>query len=131
MLIIVSVVTCVLIVPLTDLYDLSKEAQGLAIQLVIAHSVAASLMHPMAFCVTNSFRAASDVRYPMIISITSMWLFRVGFSYIFGLYLGMGVVGVWCAMFCDWIFRAILYTIRFKRGTWLTKYKPLQQTRGV
>ena len=125
MMITVSLFTCIFIYPLTGLYDLSPEAQSTAVKLVIAHSITASIMHPMAFCVTNSFRAASDVRYPMIMSIVSMWVFRVGFSYVFGLYLHMGVIGVWCAMFCDWIFRASLYTVRFVRGTWLTKYKPL------
>ena len=129
MLISVSLITCIFIYPLTGLYDLSPEAQGTAIKLVIAHSVAASIMHPMAFCVANSFRAASDVKYPMIMSIISMWVFRVGFSYVLGLYFHMGVMGVWLAMFCDWIFRATLYTIRFKRGTWLKKYKPLEVTR--
>jgi putative MATE family efflux protein len=125
MMITVSLFTCIFIYPLTGLYDLSPEAKSTAVKLVIAHSITASIMHPMAFCVTNSFRAASDVRYPMIMSIVSMWVFRVGFSYVFGLYLNMGVIGVWCAMFCDWIFRASLYTVRFVRGTWLTKYKPL------
>lgn len=125
MMITVSLFTCIFIYPLTGLYDLSHEAQSTAVKLVIAHSIIASIMHPMAFCVANSFRAASDVRYPMIMSIVSMWVFRVGFSYVFGLYLHMGVIGVWLAMFCDWVFRASLYTVRFIRGTWLTKYKPL------
>ena len=125
MMITVSLFTCIFIYPLTGLYDLSHEAQSTAVKLVIAHSIIASIMHPMAFCVANSFRAASDVRYPMIMSIVSMWVFRVGFSYVFGLYLHMGVIGVWLAMFCDWVFRASLYTVRFVRGTWLTKYKPL------
>lgn len=126
MMIFVAVVTCILINPLVGLYDLSAEAEAISKQLIIAHSFAACIMHPMAFALTNSFRAASDVRYPMIMSVISMWVFRVGFSYVFGLYFHMGVMGVWCAMFCDWVFRASLYTVRFFRGTWLNKYKPLE-----
>ena len=70
--------------------------------------------------------AANDVRYTMTLSIISMWIFRVGLSYLFGKYLGMGVTGIWYAMICDWIFRAICYGTRFARGTWLTKYKALK-----
>ena len=54
----------------------------------------------------------------MIISITSMWIFRIAFSYILGKYLGMGVFGVWVAMVIDWVFRTICFAIRYFRGNW-------------
>ena len=111
--------------PLVGLYGLSAESTELACKLLIFHSIAIATVHSTAFCLTNSFRAANDVKYTMMLSITSMWVFRVGFSYLFGKYLGMGVTGVWCAMFCDWTFRAICYGLRLFRGTWLTKYKAL------
>lgn len=113
--------------PLVRLYNLSPEATELARNLLIYHSIALALVHPTAFCLTNSFRAANDVKFTMILSITSMWVFRVGLSYVFGKYMGMGVTGVWCAMFCDWIFRASCFGIRFIRGIWLTKYKALEE----
>jgi Na+-driven multidrug efflux pump len=63
-----------------------------------------------------------------------MWTFRVALSYVFatksislfGLTipgLGLGVFGVWLAMLVDWIFRTILFLIRYLSGRWLTKYK--------
>lgn len=112
--------------PLVGLYGLSPESTDLARNLFLLHCVAACTVHPTAFCLTNSFRAASDVRYTMIISMISMWIFRVGLSYVFGRYMGMGVMGVWYAMVCDWTFRAIIFGARFIRGTWLTKYKALK-----
>lgn len=108
---------------LVGLYNLSPESSRIACQLVILHCLGISLVHPTAFCLTNSFRAANDVRYTLTLSIMSMWIFRVGFSYILGKYMGLGVIGVWFAMQIDWIFRAICYGVRFVRGTWLTKYK--------
>ena len=36
-----------------------------------------------------------------------MWAFRIGLSYVLVLWANMGVMGVWVAMFADWVFRAI------------------------
>ena len=84
----------------------------------------------------NAFRAASDVKFSMKISVFSMWVFRVALSYVFAkeslnLFgftipgFGMSVLGVWVAMYVDWVFRAILFVIRFVSGKWLTKYKAM------
>ena len=48
-----------------------------------------------------------------------MWVFRVGLSYVFGLYMGMGVMGVWLAMFCDWLFRGSMFFVRLISNKWL------------
>lgn len=122
----VALIMAIFSKPLVGLYGLSADSTALAQKLLIMHSIAIATVHPMAFCLTNSFRAANDVKYTMILSIISMWVFRVAFSYILGKYLGLGVVGVWCAMILDWIFRAICYGTRMIRGTWLTKYKALE-----
>ena len=63
-----------------------------------------------------------------------MWVFRVALSYVFAkesisLFgftipgLSMSVLGVWVAMYVDWVFRAILFVVRYVSGKWLTKYK--------
>ena len=121
-----SVLMAIFSGPLVGIYGLSPESTGLAQKLFLLHCAAVCTVHPTAFCLTNSFRAASDVRFTMIISMVSMWIFRVGLSYVFGRYMGMGVMGVWYAMVCDWTFRAIVFGTRFIRGTWLTKYKALK-----
>lgn len=36
-----------------------------------------------------------------------MFVFRIGFSYIIGVNMGYGAIGVWIAMVLDWIFRVI------------------------
>ena len=47
-----------------------------------------------------------------------MWVFRIGFSYILGVNLKMGVFGVWVAMTIDWLFRSIAFVWRYLRGKW-------------
>ena len=70
---------------------------------------------------SNPLRASGDVKYTMIVSIVSMWLFRVGSSYIFGVVLGLGVLGVWIGMFVDWAARSLCFVIRFVSGKWLER----------
>ncbi len=109
--------------PIIGVYDLSAESSELTLKLVLLHNTVAAFIWPIAFALPNAFRAANDVAYPMFISVFSMWMFRVGFSYLFVLAFEMGVLGVWCAMFTDWVFRCTLFIIRFFSGKWLTKYK--------
>ena len=90
------------------------------------------LVWPIAFTLPSAFRASSDVRFPLVVSMFSMWTFRVALSYVFaqetvslfGLItfpgLGMGVMGVWVAMTVDWLFRMVMFIWRFVSGKWLT-----------
>ena len=31
---------------------------------------------------------------------------------------GLGLLGVWLAMFADWVVRAVLFLWRYRRGKW-------------
>ena len=73
------------------------------------------------FTMPNALRAAGDAKYTMMVSIFSMWAFRVGSSYLLGGTLGLGVLGVWFGMFIDWGFRSLAFLIRFLRGKWTQK----------
>lgn len=63
-------------------------------------------------------RACNDVRYTMVVSIASMFIFRIGFSYLIGVQMGYGAVGVWIAMVLDWICRILCFVSRYVRGRW-------------
>ena len=117
--------------PLIGLYDLSPESARLAQDLILFHCIVAGLIWPIGFMLPSSFRAAGDVRFTMVVSVASMWLFRVATAYplaldsvsVFGLFtipgFGMGIMGVWTAMFIDWVFRCSLFFIRHASGRWL------------
>ena len=68
----------------------------------------------------NSLRAAGDVHFPLYIGLFSMWFFSVGFSWLLGIRLGLGLVGVWIALGLDECFRAIGMQMRWKKGRWIT-----------
>ena len=66
----------------------------------------------------NSLRAAGDVRYPLYIGLFSMWFFSVGISWLLGIGLGWGLVGIWIGLGLDECFRAVLLQIRWQKGKW-------------
>lgn len=108
--------------PIIGLFDLSAEATKAVLDLVLMHNLATVLIWPIAFTLPHCFRAASDVMFPMTVSIISMWVFRVIGCYVFAIHFGLGVYGVWIAMFCDWLFRGSLFFVRLISNRWLLKY---------
>lgn len=103
------------------IFNASPEALDLAYKLVMIHDGMAMLMWPAAFTLPNALRAASDVKYTMIVALASMALFRIVFSYILGVGLGWGAVGVWVAMVIDWVCRIVFYVGRYRSGKWEAK----------
>lgn len=104
--------------PILSLYGLSAETTRLAYILVMIHDGCAMILWPVAFVLPNMLRACNDVKFTMVISIFSMFAFRIGLSYIIGIQMGMGAIGVWIAMVVDWIFRTILFIGRYASGSW-------------
>lgn len=119
----VNVPLLLMLKKILPVFSASPEALELAYILVMIHDGMAILMWPAAFTLPNALRAASDVRYTMIVSLASMALFRIVFSYILGVGFGWGAVGVWVAMVLDWVCRIICYVIRYRSGKWETQAK--------
>ena len=115
---VLAVLLAALSAPLVSIYNLSPGAASIAVELIVVHSFA-MVVWPISFALPNALRAATDVIFTMLTSIFSMWAFRIGLSYVLVLWANMGVMGVWVAMFADWVFRAILFFIRFCSGRWL------------
>lgn len=101
-----------------QLFSLSEETRKLAYILICIHNGMAILLWPASFTLPNALRACNDVKYAMVISIFSMFVFRILFSYILGVQFGMGAIGVWLAMLMDWVFRLICFLWRFANGKW-------------
>ena len=57
----------------------------------------------------------------MIVSIFSMVTFRIFFTWVIGVQMGLGIMGVWIAMVFDWIFRSVMFCWRIHSGRWLSK----------
>ena len=100
-------------------YHMSAETHQMAFWLIVIHNGFGFFMWPMAFVFPNVLRSANDVKFTMVASIASMFIWRIGFSHVLGIGLGWGAYGVWTAMVVDWICRIICFSVRYRRGKWV------------
>ena len=95
-----------------SMYHLSPLAAEEARKMMTAHACA-MIIWPLAFALPNALRASMDAKYTMLVSVASMWIFRVGLAYWFVKAMNLGIMGVWYGMFVDWGFRALLFGFRY------------------
>lgn len=56
----------------------------------------------------------------MLVGVASTVCVRLLLSVVFGIWMNLGVIGIAWAMVCDWIARAIIFTLRWRQGKWKT-----------
>ena len=91
------------------LYQPEPEAAPEAVRLLKLLLIMIPVAWPTAFCSASGLRAADSVQFVTVVSIVSMWVFRVGFAWLLGMYLGWGPFGVFIAMGLDWVCRSAFY----------------------
>lgn len=118
----ISVVWSALVFALTPLvmqfYDVSEETKKLTVMLVLIHNIFNCIAFPFADPLGKGMRAAGDVRFTMVISLTTTIGVRLIFSLLFAIVMDMGVIGIAWAMCLDWCSRAVIFYIRFRKGKW-------------
>lgn len=119
----VNVVVLLSLNQILSMYTLTPETRALAWTLVMIHNGMSILLWPASFVLPNALRAANDVKFTMMTSILSMAIWRLGFSYLIGVHMGLGAIGVWIAMVVDWVCRVTCFVTRFRSGVWKEKYK--------
>ncbi|MCM1125151.1 MAG: hypothetical protein NC429_01635 [Lachnospiraceae bacterium] len=65
-------------------------------------------------------KEAEHVKFTMYVSVISTVLVCLFLSYLLGITLRMGVIGIALAMVCDWTVRAVLFIWRERTGRWKT-----------
>ena len=75
----------------------------------------------MLFTFAGALRGAGDTRSPMFVALFGTFLLRLPLVYLLGVYFGLGLKGIWYGTLLDWIGRAILMAIIFRRGEWKSK----------
>lgn len=100
------------------LYQVEGETARLAAWVMGIHGMGTILLYPTAFPLPNTLRAAGDARYTMLVTMFSMWLFRVGLGVVLGKTLGFGVIGVYTAHMVDWVVRSLCFTLRYRGKRW-------------
>ena len=101
-------------------YAVSEETRQYVLYLVLIHNLGNSILFPFADPLGKGLRAAGDVKYTVVVSLFTTIGVRLLLSLLFGIVLQMGVIGIALAMCMDWLVRAVLFWIRFKKGRWKT-----------
>lgn len=97
-----------------DLFNLTPEAKIMAVVMMYM-SCFGVLLHPVAFPTAHALRALSDVKYTMVVSVLSVWIFRLGLAYVMVYFTPLGVYGAWGTQFADWLCRAVFLTGRIRK----------------
>lgn len=104
-----------------SIYGLEPGSISRAIPMARLCLIMCLLVWPFGFTLPNMLKAVGDVRYILLASFSSMWIFRVGFAYLLVRVFGFGIEGVWYAMYIDWCVRGTLYLTRVISGRWKNK----------
>ncbi|WP_298031482.1 MATE family efflux transporter [uncultured Dysosmobacter sp.] len=111
---------CAALPLILKLYNVSDQAAEYARIIILMHGGAAMLLWPLSFTLPQALRAAGDTRFTMVVSTVSMWTLRVGLGVLLGRFWGFGVLGIWMAMFADWLLRVAFFLPRFRGRKWET-----------
>lgn len=116
-------VSCLLVLaiakPVTWLSSMEPEAAKMCFELVTAMTIIKPILWVGAFGLPYGFKAAGDVKFSMIVSVCSMWVFRVALGIFLVKTFHLGLTAVWIGIFVDWLVRAVIFTTRFASGKWL------------
>lgn len=77
------------------------------------------IVHGLMNTYNGVLKGSGDSFFPMVVSLISLWLIRIPFSYIFGNL--WGVSGVWWSIVLGWILGFIATYIYYKKNNWKKK----------
>ncbi len=103
------------------LFNLSSEAMVCAVDIQYVYCFYSLTIWALSFGLPAILRSAGDAKYTMIVSIISMLVLRVGLSFVLVYVFDLQLLGVWLAMFADWLARGVFFMWRFMGDKWLHK----------
>nr|WP_328803945.1 MATE family efflux transporter [Paenibacillus glycinis] len=115
-------ITALIIVPLfhpiVSLFHPPDEIVHDIFIIVLINAIAQVPLWSISFIMPSALRAAGDSKFTSLVSLLSMWLFRIVLGYVLGIVLNVGIVGVWLAMNIEWGVRGAIFLWRFGGKKW-------------
>ena len=105
--------------PVTIIGGMEAESARMCLYMMGWITIVKPIVWVFSFIPAYGMRAAGDVKFSMILSCASMWIFRVSLCIFLCRVMGFGPMGVWIGMFTDWTVRAIVFTVRLRSRKWL------------
>jgi Na+-driven multidrug efflux pump len=81
------------------------------------------LRHPAGainMVIVNTLVISGDSKYPIALSVISMWIICLPLVYLLAIHLGLGLIGVWLALLADEYIRCAINVIRWQSRKWKT-----------
>ena len=104
--------------PLVSLFNPPGVIVPTIFTIIVINNIAQIPLWAISFVMPSGLRAAGDAKFTFIVSMLSMWLFRVVLGYILGVHTPLGIIGVWLAMDCEWGVRGAIFLHRFRGKKW-------------
>jgi putative MATE family efflux protein len=104
--------------PILTLFHPPEEIVPDIFIIVLINAIAQIPLWAISFITPSGLRAAGDSKFTSMVSMLSMWLFRVVLGYVLGIVLHMGLLGVWLAMNCEWGIRGGVFVRRYLGEKW-------------
>lgn len=70
---------------------------------------------------TTALRSTGDVFFPFYLGVVVQWGVGILFGYMFGIYFGWGLIGIWFSMFLDESIRGLVFVHRWNSMKWMKK----------
>jgi Na+-driven multidrug efflux pump len=99
------------------------ESAALAVRLLRVFVLVSPFLWATSFVVPAGLRGAGDGRYTLAVALGSMWALRVAVGWLLSGPMGLGVRGLWIAMYLDWFARSVFYLNRLHSRRWLPAEK--------
>ncbi len=115
-----AIIVKLLQVPLMDIFtknDVVHELAFTVLLLAILHEPGRAFN----VIIIPALKGAGDIRFPVYIGIIFMWSVGVLLSYVFGISLGWGLLGIRLALALDEWVRGLIMLLRWRGGRWTTK----------
>ncbi len=104
--------------PLVSLFHPPEQIVHTIFIIVLINAFAQIPLWSISFITPSALRAAGDSKFTSVVSMLSMWLFRVVLGYVLGIMLHWGIIGVWLAMDCEWGVRGTVFLLRYRGKKW-------------
>lgn len=108
---------------IVQMWGYGAEAEQIALKCLYLCLSIQIVTYPLSFTTPAILKATSDVKYVMFSAVISMFVMRVGLSFILttdkiaGL-PQLGAFGYWIGMCSDWVLRSVLFLSRLLTGRW-------------
>ena len=97
----------------------TKDAKVIALGVTVLKMVAISEpIYGALIMLEGIFNGVGATKITFLIGVITMWIVRVGATYVVVHVLHLGLNIVWCCMIADNVCKAIILGVFFKRGLW-------------